>query len=569
MFGDRGVFGRGGYEHDVGVEDDSDGVEDDSDGGASGSEEGGIVYESAAYVHDDGSYSAGGKLTLNGFETPAEQRDPNAYRFPARSLEQRRRDAMRFGVVLGGMGTATVRQALFKEVDIVRMLMGERDYGQVAASLERQSSLLCQLGQLQDAAATHSRAGTMACRGLDEQFEDKYGFAQRLWFEAAVLHYDLSLSGGRPGLENRKLCRKWFASAIRVAPQSNVGRRKQPADAKLDYFYKIATVLIRGKEDGSEVYTLFLQETKPGGVLEESNTYEKWKELAMSLSKSDMTEAAVHAFGRAAALADEGDREKDARFCDTLAGLDCIRIGQCGVALELLNKPLEYHQRVHNHEGIVQALSNIGYAWAAGGDVDRAIPIYREALDHAEAHGISHAAIAASARSNLSVAYQKVGRMEDAMELTKKVVLEAELRLQEAEGDEQGCVAEMKALGVAQSNLANLLFTNGSYEEALEVYDKALEIGREVEHSSGVGARLAGMGCVYEKLEKFHKAEECLLEAREIFRVMGSPETEGIDAALARVRKADDRQDAEGELAAAQEALDAQEAEQGNAGQWD
>jgi tetratricopeptide (TPR) repeat protein len=71
-------------------------------------------------------------------------------------------------------------------------------------------------------------------------------------------------------------------------------------------------------------------------------------------------------------------------------------------------------------------------------------------------------------------------------------------------------------LGLAYSDL-------GQVEKAIDYYEQALAIAREIGHRQGEGNRLGNLGLAYSDLGQVEKAKACLRQSLAIFEEIKSP----------------------------------------------
>jgi tetratricopeptide (TPR) repeat protein len=156
-------------------------------------------------------------------------------------------------------------------------------------------------------------------------------------------------------------------------------------------------------------------------------------------------------------------------------------------------------------------LGNLGLAYSALGQVERAIAYYEQAL--AIAREIGDRRGEGADLGNLGLAYSDLGQVERAIEyLEKALAINREIGNKQLEGNQLG-------------NLGNAYSALGQVERALAYYEQALAIAREIGDKRNVGNQLGNLGIAYRALGQVERAidyyEQALAIRREIGDRMG------------------------------------------------
>ncbi|HEX2823779.1 MAG TPA: BTAD domain-containing putative transcriptional regulator [Streptosporangiaceae bacterium] len=159
---------------------------------------------------------------------------------------------------------------------------------------------------------------------------------------------------------------------------------------------------------------------------------------------------------------------------------------------------LDSARRAGNRQGEAWVLNNLGEALGITGDSD-GIGCLEQAL--AIRHEIGDKRGEAQAANNLADAYQRLGRMDDALDLLRRA-----LDLNREAGYRYG-------EGIALGNLGSTLLDLDRAEEAIDYLQQARLTFAEIEYLDGVGYVLHILGRCYSSLGRDADAVACLRQA--------------------------------------------------------
>jgi tetratricopeptide (TPR) repeat protein len=165
---------------------------------------------------------------------------------------------------------------------------------------------------------------------------------------------------------------------------------------------------------------------------------------------------------------------------------------------------------IETHGGI---LGNLGLAYSALGQMEKAIEHYEQALVIAREIGDRRGE--GADLGNLGNAYRALGQVDKASEYYEQaLVIFCDI------GDRRG---EGNGLG----NLGLAYYQLGQVEKAIEYYEQALVIAREIGDRRGEGNGLGNIGLAYRDLGQVDKAIEYNKQALVIAREIGDRRNEG------------------------------------------
>ncbi len=189
------------------------------------------------------------------------------------------------------------------------------------------------------------------------------------------------------------------------------------------------------------------------------------------------------------------------------AGADCLELRlHPNQRIIWLESSLKAYQFIGKREGEGISLGNLGNAYAALGELRKAIEFYERALTIDREIGDRRGE--GADLHNLGLAYADLGEFRKALELYERALVNSrEL------GDRRG-------EGAILGNLGNIYADLGENRKALEYYEKRLRIAREIGDHRGEGNALGNLGLSYANLGDVRKAiefyEQALLNNRQI-----------------------------------------------------
>ncbi|MBP7686948.1 MAG: tetratricopeptide repeat protein [Thermoflexales bacterium] len=199
-------------------------------------------------------------------------------------------------------------------------------------------------------------------------------------------------------------------------------------------------------------------------------------------------------------------------------------LGQKDKALVYYTQALDIHRKLGDRLGEGIALNNLGTMYRDLGQKDKALRYYERALgilrevgDRADEGATLH---------NLGEVYRTLGQPDKALEYYEQA-----LDTRREVGDRVGEGQTLNGLGTVYADL-------GQQDKALESYEQALVIQRDAEHGErhGEGITLWNMGYLFEKIERLPEAVEVLQAAVIALRECSSPQADGAQRRLDRVR---------------------------------
>jgi tetratricopeptide (TPR) repeat protein len=160
-------------------------------------------------------------------------------------------------------------------------------------------------------------------------------------------------------------------------------------------------------------------------------------------------------------------------------------------------------------------LGNLGIAYGALGQVERAIEQYDKIVEVFRANGDRQSE--GAALGNLGNAYRNLGQFERAIDYLQQALV-----IHRAIGDRRGEGNALGNLGTAYRNL-------GQVEHAIDYYQQALLISRAIGDRMGEGNRLGNLGIAYADLGQVERAIDFYQQTLVIHRAIGDRMGEGND----------------------------------------
>jgi len=194
-------------------------------------------------------------------------------------------------------------------------------------------------------------------------------------------------------------------------------------------------------------------------------------------------------------------------------GLAYAALGDMRKAIEFYEQALTIDREIGNRRGEGGCLGNLGNAYGDLGEEHRAIEFYEQAL--AIDREIGDRLGEGTALGNLGRAYAVLGDMRKAIEFYEQA-----LAFEHEIGDRLG-------EGNAFNNLGLVYVDLGDIRKAIEFYEQALVIYHEISDRHGEGTALGNFGSAYLNLGDVHKAIEFYEQALVIHREIGDRNREG------------------------------------------
>jgi tetratricopeptide (TPR) repeat protein len=220
--------------------------------------------------------------------------------------------------------------------------------------------------------------------------------------------------------------------------------------------------------------------------------------------------------GLDAARSDDA-RHDEASFL-TLLGLAWAALGDVHRAIDHFNPALEIFRKIMDRKGEGVVLGNLGGAYYYLGEPHRAIDFYEEALKISREIGDRRGE--GADLGNLGLAYSDLGEPRKAIDFYEEALkISREIRDRRGEGTDLG------NLGLEYSHLAGP-------RKAIDFYEEALKIAQEIGDRRGEGADLGNLGLAYSDLGEPRKAIDFYEQALKIFEDIEDPRAEKVKRQL-------------------------------------
>ena len=158
-------------------------------------------------------------------------------------------------------------------------------------------------------------------------------------------------------------------------------------------------------------------------------------------------------------------------------------------------------------------LNNIGVIYKQGGDFERAIQYFEQALEWRRR--VKNRTREAQTLDNIGQSYLGMGQFDKALAyLNEALPIRHEVRDQRGEG-------------VTLSNIADVYMGEGQYGKAIEFFEKALPILHQAGAKEEEANALAGLGGAYSMLSRYDKAAEILEQALFVAQQAKNRQAEG------------------------------------------
>jgi tetratricopeptide (TPR) repeat protein len=97
-------------------------------------------------------------------------------------------------------------------------------------------------------------------------------------------------------------------------------------------------------------------------------------------------------------------------------------------------------------------------------------------------------------------------------------------------------VGDKAKTAVVLNNIGGVYQTRRKLKQALDFYEQALVLDREIGHQAGVARELMNMGALYVEQQSFVQAEALLVEAVTLLQTLDSPQKTQAEAWLRRAK---------------------------------
>jgi tetratricopeptide (TPR) repeat protein len=184
--------------------------------------------------------------------------------------------------------------------------------------------------------------------------------------------------------------------------------------------------------------------------------------------------------------------------------------------IEWVEQALELAVREEKKEHVARLLSQLGSAYNAFGQRQKALEYHERALPITEEVG--HRKGTAVTLNNIGIVYAALGQRHKALEYYERV-----LPIMEEVGDQ-------KEIAATLANIGKCYDAWGQWQKALEYYERALPITREVGDRQGLAFTLNYIGNVYHAQKEWQKALEYYERALPIMEEVG--DQEGLSATI-------------------------------------
>ena len=210
---------------------------------------------------------------------------------------------------------------------------------------------------------------------------------------------------------------------------------------------------------------------------------------------------------KALALIQSNDRPGDAASMMVNLGFAWSALGEKQRALEYFNQALPLYRQVGDIGGEAITLNNIGGVFSAVGEKQKALEYYNQALPlYRQVGDIGGEA---STLNNIGGVYDDLGDKQKALEYFNQA-----LPLYRQVGDIGG-------EAITLNNIGGVFSAVGEKQRALEYYNQALPLRRQVGDIGGEASTLNNIGAVYDALGEKQRALEYFNQALPLRRQVG------------------------------------------------
>ncbi|WP_413200152.1 CHAT domain-containing protein [Nostoc piscinale] len=237
-----------------------------------------------------------------------------------------------------------------------------------------------------------------------------------------------------------------------------------------------------------------------------------------------------------------------------------FRTGKYSPALEFYQQSLTIQKAKGDKSGTAQTLNNIGVVYLNLGNYAQALDSYQQGLKNLQECCSTFYGTQAAIFNNISGAYFSLGQYQKSLEFAEKSTnIYKKLGTGEYKStDEQAIKLLYNALGqnaqalqqvtnranvgdafgkdsfqfqgaaLNLNNIGQIYFSLGKYDEALKLYQQALEIYKQNNYKLGLAVALNNIGRVYQNLGNYNQALEYNQQALANYREVGDRTGEGV-----------------------------------------
>lgn len=254
------------------------------------------------------------------------------------------------------------------------------------------------------------------------------------------------------------------------------------------------------------------------------------------------------------------DRDGERRRLDDIARV-YFRIGQSNQAVEIYQQALALHFAESSYVDAAGTLSNLGVLLVNLGEYARALEMYQQALDLYNTRLSAYQGAKATLLNNIAGLYFSLGQYDRALNFSQQALkilnqikegrtpkigsvaliydtisqysqpleFRSNIAVRRETGDafaeeqlaERGQIATF-------SNLGQIYYSQGQYEQALQFHQQALALSRQSGDQINQAIALNNLGYVYDRLKQLDRALQFYQQALEIYRKVKDRAGEGV-----------------------------------------
>ena len=188
-------------------------------------------------------------------------------------------------------------------------------------------------------------------------------------------------------------------------------------------------------------------------------------------------------------------------------GYKYYRESKWGQAQAKFNEALKLNRLIDHPEGMAANLNNLGAIALEQGKLADAEKYYRDALLMEEEGGNGRGI--GEALNNLGVVYMKLGRWN-----------EADTLFQQALGYARSLPPRCSLLPLTLSHLGDVARHRKDYQQALTLYQQALDLDTAARNRDGQAVRWGRLGRTYLDMGDYASAKQHLVKALDMFRCL-------------------------------------------------